>query len=235
MYTYTVQRKDESRSSFFKQVGTIYTFIGLILITGGLIFILVPAFPYIYYNINPDALRDEVDTIESFTVSAASPTGTPSPTATISATPTITATPEPTLPPLDPNLPKTNTLIIPKTGVNGPINEGENATRALYRGIWRTPGWGTPDDFSKPTVLAAHRFGYLEWTENFRKTNSFRDLPKLSVGDTFSVIWGQRKFDYVVKRIEEVTLIDSSNTDMILYTCKYLKSPIRIVIFADRQ
>ncbi|WKZ29889.1 MAG: sortase [Candidatus Dojkabacteria bacterium] len=225
-----MQYYQNERQQFLSQIGRIYTAIGAVFVALGLIFVLIPAFPYIYYSINPDATEDEIATLTISTVAAATPTPTPS---NIPVTPTPTPA-EPILPPVDPNLPKTNTLLIPSIGVNGPIHEGQDSKRALYRGMWRTPDWGNPEDFTKPTVLAAHRFGYIEWTNEFRKTNSFFNLPKLKPGDTFTVIWNQRKFEYVVRRVEEVTLINPANTDMILYTCKYLKSPIRIVIFADR-
>jgi LPXTG-site transpeptidase (sortase) family protein len=227
-----MQYYQDDKQRFLSSIGRIYTVIGAIFVGLGLIFVLIPAFPYIYYSINPEAIEDEIATLNNaFTVSASEPT--PTPTVTIQLTPTPTPT-LPLLPPLDPNLPKTNTLIIPSIGVNGPIHENTNSTRGLYKGLWRTPDWGNPEDFTKPTVIAAHRFGYIEWSSEFRKTNSFYNLPNLKPGDIFSVIWNQRKFDYVIKRKEEVTLIDPSNTDMILYTCKYLKSPIRIVVFADR-
>ncbi len=56
----------------------------------------------------------------------------------------------------------------------------------------------------------------------------------MKAGDTFSIIWDQREFTYRVKRVEEANSIYTKDSDMILYTCKYLKSPIRIIVYADR-
>lgn len=215
---------------FFTKIGSIYSGIGIALIVSGFLFLLIPAFPYIYYSINPEATADEVESLDSFinTVSANSNKPTPTP-----ALPNSTPIPTPTLPPIDLNLPKGNTLLIPSIGVNGPINEGTDSKKALYKGIWRTPDWGTPEDFTKPTILAAHRFGYIEWSANFRKTNSFTNLPNLKVGDEVIILWNQRKFQYKITAIEEATQISTLRSDLVLYTCKHLKSPIRIVVFAD--
>jgi LPXTG-site transpeptidase (sortase) family protein len=226
---YMTYAPKEQSGDFFRKVGSLYTLIGVFLIIGGFIFLVIPSIPYIYYSINPAATEDEIENLSSFinTVSAATPSVAP-----ITPTPTI-AEPEKQLPPIDPSLPKENVLLIPSIGVNGPINEGRDSKRALYKGIWRTPDWGVPSDFTKPTILAAHRFGYIEWSANFRKTNSFSNLPNVKVGDEIIVLWGQRKFVYKVKAIEESTQISVTRSDLILYTCKHLKSPVRVVVFAD--
>jgi len=82
--------------------------------------------------------------------------------------------------------------------------------------------------------LAAHRFGYIEWSSTFRKTNTFANLPNVKVGDTFQLTWDQRAFVYKVYKTEEGKLLTDYNADIILYTCKYLKSPVRIVVYANR-
>src|SRR5688572_8507612 len=63
------------------------------------------------------------------------------------------------LPPLDETLPKDNRLIIRKIGVDGIVHEGDWEV-ALLEGIWREQRFGTPDS-ELPTVIAAHRWGYL--------------------------------------------------------------------------
>jgi len=228
-YSYANQPLQQTQpENFFSKLGGLYTTIGAIFIMGGLLLLLVPAFPYLYYNINVEATNDEVSTLSELvtTKTSAKPT-------TITPTPSLTPTPLP-LPAKDPSLPTKNTLVIPGIGVNGPINEGSDSKKALYKGIWRHPEWGTPLEDNRPTIIAAHRFGYIEWSQEFRKTQSFFNLPNMKVGDTFSVIWDQREFKYEVKRVEEANAIYTADSDMILYTCKYLKSPVRIIVYADR-
>ena len=214
--------------SFFAKLANLYTVIGAFLLITGLALIVIPAFPYLYYNINVQATEDEVETLSQLVTTTRRATA-------ISPTPSLITTPTPLpLPPKNANLPAKNTLFINGIGVNGPINEGADSKRALYKGIWRHPEWGTPLDTDIPTIIAAHRFGYIEWSAEFRKTNSFSNLPSMKAGDTFSVIWDQREFVYQVKRVEEAESVYTRDSEMILYTCKHLKSPIRIIVYADR-
>jgi len=90
-----------------------------------------------------------------------------------------------------------------------------------------------PDE-GTPVILSAHRFGYLEWTNEYRRKNSFFNLPKLEEGDEIELIWDQRRFVYRVVRIVEGEEIDDYSTDLILYTCKYLVSPVRVIVYASR-
>jgi sortase (surface protein transpeptidase) len=77
-------------------------------------------------------------------------------------------------------------------------------------------------------ILAAHRFGYLTWTNAYRFKNSFYKLPELEPGDKAIVIWGQRKYTYEIYDGEESEEISQYGADLILYTCKFLESNVRI-------
>lgn len=137
----------------------------------------------------------------------------------------------------DTSLPEGHYLAIPKIGVDTVIweGEGDNYEKALKRGVWRVDNFATPNEQSgKPIILAAHRFGYLEWTQTYREKNSFYKLPELEGGDQISIVWDQVRYNYRVTRIEEGTEITDYSSDLILYTCKFLVSPIRIVIYAER-
>lgn len=137
-------------------------------------------------------------------------------------------------PKFDASLPTQNKLSIPAIGVNTVLEEAmyDNYESALKKGVWRAPDYGTPFDRSMPTILAAHRFGYLAWTGIFRNKSSFYNLPKLKLGDTVEVIWRQRKYTYEVYAEAKGDSISDYSADLILYTCETLNGPVRIFKYA---
>lgn len=137
-------------------------------------------------------------------------------------------------PPFNLALSRETTLKIPEIGVDTKVNENtyQNYEDALRLGVWRVPDFGTPADRSKPVILAAHRFGYLEWTNIYRRKNSFFNLPKLKLGDSVEITYKQRKYVYEIyaeSRGEEIT---DYTANLILYTCETLNSNIRIFKYA---
>jgi len=137
-------------------------------------------------------------------------------------------------PAIDENLPKENKLIVKTAGIETTIWEAseENMEDALRKGAWRDSIYSTPDEQSVPTVLIAHRYGYLAWSIPFRLKNSFYNLPKLKVGDRVEVIWNQRKYVYIVYAEEITDVPKISGADLVLYTCNDLNSDIRIFKYA---
>jgi sortase (surface protein transpeptidase) len=137
-------------------------------------------------------------------------------------------------PPFDPRLPKDNRLIIPSIGVNTDVQEAtyDNYESALKTGVWRVSDFGDPGDNSMPTILAAHRYGYLAWTNLYRRQNSFYNLPKLNVGDTVEIDWRQRRYVYEIYAEGEGTQISDYSADLILYTCVNLTGPERVFKYA---
>ncbi len=226
------------RHRTLKDISFVLSYLGFLLITAGTILLLIPALPWVYYRVNVEATSDEVETLTGFIGIGAVVGPTPSITTATGPTPTpvVTRTPRPDLklPQFDASLPAQNTLKIPKIGVNTVLQEGTDSKKALYNGVWRVPEFGTPLKNDSPIILAAHRYGYIEWSSTFRKTSSFANLPNLKEGDTFQLIWGQRAFVYKIYHMEENTKLTDYNADIILYTCKHLKSPIRIVAYAQR-
>lgn len=138
------------------------------------------------------------------------------------------------LPPVDLRLPKENKLVIPSIGVDTTLQEAtyNNYEEALKKGVWRVSDFGSPPDQSRPTILAAHRFGYLAWTNLFRRENSFYNLPKLEIGDTVEIDYQQRKYVYEVYGEGKGTEITDYSADLILYTCESLTGPERIFKYA---
>lgn len=130
----------------------------------------------------------------------------------------------------DPKLSKESRLKIPSAKINTQIWEAtiDNHEDALKKGVWRAPDFGTPADRKKPTILAAHRYGYLAWSIPYRLKNSFYSLPKLKVGNTVEIIWKQRKYTYEIYRESKGEAIDDYSANLILYTCESLNSPVRI-------
>jgi sortase (surface protein transpeptidase) len=234
------------KSKVFITIGTIFW-------TLTAIFALLPSWPHIYYRLSPQTSSLLASTIASTAIVAQAtikPLDSPSPLSKGEAPPQagrgISPTPTPLpLPPVDPSLPAENGLIIDQIGVRGQIHEGEDWETILKQGIWRVPNFSTPIDqlspLSKgdqggfrPIILAAHRWGYLEWSAAFRKLNSFYHLPELKVGDTIQVLWDQRLFEYKVYSVETGTKITDYNAKLILYTCQLWNSPVRFFVYANR-
>ena len=132
------------------------------------------------------------------------------------------------------NLPEINMVSIPSIGMRTNIEEAnnENHEDALRKGVWRVNDFGAPYNRESPTILTAHRFGYLSWSLDFRLHNSFYNLPKVKIGDTVEVVWRQRKYVYSVYKEEEGDIISDYSADLILYTCKDLSSSVRVIKYA---
>lgn len=196
------------------------------------IFVLLPSWPHIYYRLSPQASSLLASTIASTAAAASETVKSPSPT---SEAPKPTPTPpKMALPEVDPSLPAENGLIIDKIGVRGQIHEGEDWQTILKQGIWRVPSFDTPPVNDRPIILAAHRWGYLDWSASFRKLNSFYNLPQLKAGDTIQVVWDQRPFEYKVFATETGTQITDYSANLILYTCQLWNSPVRFFVYASR-
>jgi sortase (surface protein transpeptidase) len=133
-------------------------------------------------------------------------------------------------PVFDSTLPEENRVIIRTAGIDTVILEApeDDYEEALKKGVWREVRFGTPDTRSRPTMLVAHRYGYLAWSVPYRLKNSFYNLPKLKVGDTVEVIWKQRKYVYTIYAEEVSEKPSDYNADLILYTCKDLTSDMAI-------
>jgi len=187
---------------------------------------LLPSWPHLYYRLFPQTSGILASTIASTVSVDATPTSLPSPT----PTPAVI----PPLPDIDPSLPKENGLLIDKIGVKGEIHEGSDWEEILKQGVWRVPDFGTPEDNSRPVILAAHRWGYLNWSAAFRKLNSFYSLPDLVAGDTIKIIWNQRQYEYKIYSVSSGTKITDYSTDLILYTCQLWNSPVRFFVYANR-
>lgn len=138
----------------------------------------------------------------------------------------------------DQTLPDGHYINIPSIGVQTVIWEATNDhyEEALRKGVWRIPDFVDPTQAGqgRPMVLAAHRFGYLEWNQDYRIKNSFYYLPKLKEGDEIEVVWNQYRYKYIVRKIEEGIEVGDYGKDLVLYTSRFLQSPIRIFVYADR-
>jgi len=137
-------------------------------------------------------------------------------------------------PAFDSKLSRDTTLKILSIGVDTKINEAtyQNYEDALKAGPWRVPDFGTPADRSKPIILAAHRFGYLAWTNIYRRKNSFYNLPRLQEGDLVEITYKQRKYTYEIYAESRGEEIEDYTANLILYTCETLNSKIRIFKYA---
>jgi sortase (surface protein transpeptidase) len=199
--------------------------IGVVLWLSAIVLALLPSWPHLFYRLFPATSGNLASTIASTVAIGNLPAET---------TPSAKITPAPKLPDIDPSLPKENGLIIDKIGVKGAIHEGTDWEQILKTGIWRVPDFGTPETNNLPIIIAAHRWGYLDWSAAFRKLNSFYDLPKLVVGDTVEIIWDQRPYEYKIYSVSTGTKITEYNANLILYTCQMWNSPVRFFVYANR-
>lgn len=139
----------------------------------------------------------------------------------------------------DVSLPEGQYVAIPTLGIDTTVWEASSSAYedALRKGVWRVPEFATPAETKEkaglPIILAAHRFGYTSWTQEYREKNSFYNLPEVKVGESVVLTWNQHRYTYKVTKIEEGTAITDYESDLILYTCKFLVSPIRIFVYAD--
>lgn len=132
------------------------------------------------------------------------------------------------LPPQDATLPEGTWLIVPRIGIRTQLDPNLSTDEALAKGVWMAPEYGAPGDLTQPVILAAHRFGWKWWWQSdYWKYHSFYLLPELQPGDFVEVIDDQRKYTYEIYAGEEGEDITDYSADMILYTCKFLNSPVR--------
>ncbi len=179
---------------------------------------LAPILPHLLYRLSPQTPNTLAQTIGQ----------------TITTTPSTTSKSSLPLPPKDTDLPEKNLLIIEKIGVQGSIHQGTNWQEILQKGIWITPDWGNPSDNQNPIIIASHRWGYLDWSRQFRRQNSFYNLPQLDENDQIKIIWDQREYTYQVYKTNQTEKPTNLDADLILYTCKLFNSPIRIYYYAQR-
>lgn len=139
-------------------------------------------------------------------------------------------------PPVDPTLPVGEWLIIPRIGVRTQPQATLEPEEALQTGVWRVPDFGKPGeknyiegtDTRLPIILAAHRYGWQWWWQtDYWQYHSFYNLPETQPGDRIEIITNQRKWVYEIYAGEEGEQISDYGADLILYTCKFLNSPIR--------
>ncbi len=132
------------------------------------------------------------------------------------------------------DLPKGDWLVIPRIGVRSKLQPTEEPDAALASGIWWAPDFGKPGEMDKPMIVAAHRYGWQWWWKtDYWRYHSFYNLPQTESGDIVEVISDQRKWLYEIYAGEEGTEISDYEADLILYTCKFLNSPVRYFRYAN--
>ncbi len=184
--------------------------------------------PDIYYRFFP------AETLPVISETAGSPLG-----GSFQSTETIV---EKYQPPFDALLPEGDWIIISRIGVRTQLLRTQSEQEALDTGVWWVPDFGVPGDTDKPMILAAHRFGWRWWWNTltdptdpqslYALRNSFYNLPSTEPGDQIEIISGQRKYVYEIYSGEESHEISDYSANLILYTCKFLNSPIRHVRYA---
>jgi len=207
--------------------GNIYTIIGAILCFAAIALLAYPQLPFLLNKLNINSPEKEVATLN-----------TPITTEQVPDPIDQIVIPEIRLPDKDTSLIETNTIIISKIGVKAEIITGVDSTVALKKGPWIVPDYANPEqnylnETSKSIIIASHRFGYSSWSNEYRNRISFFNLPKTVIEDHIVIIWNQREYVYEIFDIDENKYIKEIDSDLILYTCKYYNSPIRIFRFAN--
>jgi LPXTG-site transpeptidase (sortase) family protein len=127
-----------------------------------------------------------------------------------------------------------STIKVPSVGIDTSIYESKNINAALDKGVWRMPEHGTPANEGTTTVLAAHRWGPDNMPTEKRIKDLFYSLDKVNTGDVIEINWNGETYTYVVKDKEENSIVSKKPGDLILVTCKYYNSSMRIIVYADR-
>jgi len=205
------------KADFIKKFSGYYATAGVLVLLIAIVLILIPTAPYVVYKLHPSETENEVTKIITPLIEVG----------TIDIQENISL-----FPAQDTSLPATPFVTMDKIGVFSPISTDTDYITALKNGAWLVPEYGTPMNGKKPIIIAAHRFGYLYWDDATRKQISFYNLPKMKIGDTIDIIWDQRVFKYEIYIETEKTYITDYDADLILYTCKYFESPIRIFRYA---
>lgn len=214
------------REKIINTTGNTYIILGAILTFASLSLLAYPQLPYIFNKLNINSPEVEAETLQVPIKEENDDTIKPP------------ETPELTLPEKDSSLTETNTLIIPKIGVKAKIITGKDPLKALDKGPWIVYDYATPEQnylkqTTKSVIIASHRFGYSSWSTEYRNKISFFNLPNTKVGDKITIIWNQREYVYQISKLDENKYIKDIDADLILYTCKYYNSPIRIFRFAN--
>ncbi len=175
--------------------------------------------PEVWSRLTTDTQQDEV-----FALAPESVAAEPAPSATPVPAPVRVQ---------DRSLPIETRIRIPLIGVDTQAQALTNSDEALEQGAWMVPDFGRPGDTTQPTIIAAHRYGWKWWWKtDFGKRNSFYSLTETHPGDTIEIIYEQKKYTYEIYAEDEGSQITDYSANLILYTCKYLNSPIRYFRYA---
>lgn len=194
----------------------------MLIIAGSLLVGSVFFIPSVYYRLFPSETIPVIPTTEGTPLGGTFEQG-------------AEQTPPAYVPPKDESLPLGSWVIIPRIGVRTQLQKTNHSEEALATGVWWVPDFGVPGDKEKPMILVAHRFGYKWWWQKgseYWKYHSFYLLPQLEPGDIVEVIDDQRKWQYEIYAGEEGEEITDYQADLILYTCKFLNSPVRYFRYA---
>lgn len=208
-----------NKKKFLEKITKIYTFLGFILLFIAVITITIPMWPYLWYRINPKETEKDIEKI----IKEVTPEKIEAKKEEIS-----------NIPEFDPSLPVGKYVIIPKINVESPISTNKDYNEGLKKGSWIVSNYGNPEQPNLPIILASHRFGYSNWSIEKRNKISYYNLPKTGKDDIIEIYWNQRKYKYKIYASEESTYISDYSADLILYTCKFFNSPIRIFRYAER-
>lgn len=212
------------KKKLFKILSKVYLAIGILLIFLAFSVLAITFYPQIWYSVDKGATKTEFTTIEKQVTILEE----------VEKEGIIKEEIEAELPTIDTSLPIENYLRINSIGVDSEVSQNMNAEEGLEEGIWMVPNFGTPEYNDLPIIIAAHRFGYVYWSSDFREKSSFYNLPKLKVGDRVQIIWDQRSYEFEVYKAEDNTQITDYEADLILYTCRMYNSPVRVFRYLNR-
>ena len=99
-------------------------------------------------------------------------------------------------------------LAIPVAKINMPLFQSDNID-VLFKGGWLFPGTSTPEKIGN-TVIFGHRFRYLPPI-----SNTFYHLDEVKIGDSFTITWENKTYNY---RVSEVKIIEPTDLSVIQTT-----------------
>lgn len=116
-----------------------------------------------------------------------------------------------------------NRLIIPSIGVDMEIGEHE-----CYLDFG---GWVQETNNDKiPSLIAVHRFGWNTLSPEEKVKLTLYHVNKLEQGDVIYLMWDNELYTYYVQDVIEGVNNPQSESNLVIYTCKFMSARQRIFI-----
>lgn len=91
-----------------------------------------------------------------------------------------------------------NTIVINDIGVVMEIFS-ENSQYALEKGAWHRRSYQGNPEIGGNFIVTAHRYGFGWTPDKVAKNSGFYHINKLDIGDTITIYWNKKRYDYKIE------------------------------------